>query len=177
VQAYGLGIPQSFVQGVGNPHDSFTNNTLGCFLQDSWRIRQNLTLNYGARYDVEFTPTFAASNATAAAAQDALGITQGIPRDTNNIAPRIGLAWDPFNNGKTVIRGSYGIFYDHPLLALAFDSDVADGSQAPQIILFGGSPCNPAAPLTASSVLNLNATNSFQGIKKSGNCLTGAVFV
>ena len=175
VQAYGLGVPQTFVQGIGNPHDSFTNNTLGFFLQDSWRIRPNLTLNYGARYDVEFTPTFAASNAIAAAAQDALGIGQGIPRDTNNIAPRIGLAWDPFNNGKTVVRGSYGIFYDHPLLALAFDSDVADGSQAPQVILFGGSPCNPAAPLTPASVLNLNATNSFQGIQTTGNCLPAAV--
>jgi TonB-dependent receptor-like protein len=175
VQAYGLGIPQTFVQGVGNPHDSFTNNTLGFFLQDSWRIRPNLTLNYGARYDVEFTPTPAASNAIAAAAQDALGITQGIPRDYNNIAPRIGIAWDPFKDGKTAVRASYGMFYDHPLLALAFDSDVADGSQAPQIILFGGSPCNPAAPLSPASVLNLNATNSFQGIQTAGNCLPPAV--
>src|SRR3954470_2563100 len=107
VQAYGLGIPQSFVQGVGNPHASFTNNTLGFFLQDSWRIKPNLTLNYGARYDVEFTPTPAASNAMSAAAQDALGITQGIPRDFNNVAPRLGIAWDPFKDGKTAIRASY----------------------------------------------------------------------
>jgi hypothetical protein len=173
VQAYGLGIPQSFVQGVGNPHDSFTNNNVGFFLQDSWRITPTLTLNYGARYDVEFLPTFPATNSIAQAAQDALGITQGMPRDSNNIAPRIGLAWSP--DKKTVIRGSYGMFYDHPLLGLVFDSDVADGSQAPQVILFGGSPCNPAGPLTATSVLNLNATNSFQGIQTAGNCLPPAV--
>ncbi|PYY24534.1 MAG: hypothetical protein DMG62_02935 [Acidobacteria bacterium] len=169
VQAYGLGIPQSFVQGVGNPHAGFTNNTLGFFLQDSWRIKPNLTLNYGARYDVEFTPTPAASNAMSAAAQDALGITQGIPQDLNNIAPRVGIAWDPFKDGKTAIRASYGMFFDHPLLALAFDSDVADGSQAPQIILGGGAICNPQAPST-QGVGSLNATNGFQGIQTSQAC-------
>ena len=44
-----------------------------------------------------------------------------------------------FGDGKTVLRASYGIFFDHPLMALVFDSVVADGTQAPQILLFGGS--------------------------------------
>ena len=60
------------------------------------------------------------------------------------------------------------MFYDHPLLALAFDSDVADGSQAPQFILFGGSPCNPAPARLRYP--NLNATNTFQGSLGNGNC-------
>src|SRR5437879_11800928 len=97
-----------------------------------------LTLNYGVRYDVQFTPTFSPLNSIAAFGHNALGITQGIPRDLNNVAPRIGLAWDPTKDGKSVIRASYGLFYDHPLLALAFDSDVADASQAPQIVLLPG---------------------------------------
>jgi hypothetical protein len=159
VQAYGLGIPGAFIQGVGNPHDQFKNTTLGAFIQDSWRVRSNVTLNYGVRYDVEFTPTFKAINSMSQAAQDALGITQGIPRDYNNIAPRIGVAWDPWNDGKSVIRASYGMFYDHPLLALAFDSDVADGTQAPQIVLFPGSPGGCA----------LNASNVFQGFPATVN--------
>jgi outer membrane receptor protein involved in Fe transport len=133
IQAYGGGIPSNFIQGVGGPHDSFSNTTLGLFVQDSWRIKPNLTLNYGVRYDVEFTPTFKAINGTAEFGQNFLGVTQGIPRDNNNFAPRIGLAWDPWSDHKTAIRASYGIFYDHPLLALAFDSDVADGAQAPQV--------------------------------------------
>ena len=113
-------------------------------------------------------------NALSQAAQDALNITQGIPRDNNNVAPRVGLAWDPKGDGKTVIRSSYGMFYDHPLLALAFDSDVADGSQAPQFILFGGTPCNPAAPQSPRRI-NLNATNTFQGSLGNAqlHCLPG----
>ncbi len=162
LQAYGLGIPQVFVQGIGNPHDKFANTPVGLFWQDTWHVGKKLTLNYGVRYDVEFTPVFKAVNSMSTAAQNALGITQGIPRDYDNFAPRLGLAWDPRGNGKTVVRASYGIFYDHPLLALAFDSDVADGAQAPQVLLFGGSPsavCSPA---------NLNATNVFQGILQTG---------
>ncbi|HEV2115844.1 MAG TPA: TonB-dependent receptor [Terriglobales bacterium] len=167
IQAYGLGLPQNFIQGVGNPHDAFTNTPLGGFVQDSWRALPNLTLNYGVRYDVELTPTFAAINSFSQAAQKSLGITQGIPRDWDNVAPRIGLAWDPGNDGKTVVRASYGIFYDHPLLALAFDSDVADGAQAPQVVLFGGSPCTAAS---SPSPLNLNAANTFQGTLGSVTC-------
>ncbi len=170
IQAYGLGLPQNFIQGVGNPHDAFSNTPLGGFVQDSWRALPNLTLNYGVRYDVELTPRFSAINSFSQAAEKSLGITQGIPRDWNNVAPRVGLAWDPGNDGKTVVRASYGLFYDHPLLALAFDSDVADGAQAPQVILFGGSPCSTAAPLSNASPLNLNAANTFQGTLGNANC-------
>src|SRR5437763_10063520 len=161
-QAYGLGVPQVFIQGIGNPHQSFSNTALGLFVQDSWRLRPNLTLNYGARYDVEYTPVFSAVNEISRKAQDALGIVKGIPRDTNNIAPRIGLAWDPGNNGKTVIRSSYGMFYGHPLLALAFDSAVADGSGAPQFAWTGGAPAPCTSP--AAGIANINATNIFQGL-------------
>jgi len=162
VQAYGLGIPSSFIQGIGNPHDEFTNKTVGGFIQDSWRIKPNFTVNYGARYDVEFTPQFTAPTALAAAAEKAIGVTEGIPRDYNNIAPRVGFAWDPLKDGKTVVRGSYGMFYDHPLLAIVFLSHVANGSGTPTFALFPGSPqpCNVAT----AGLSGLNATNVFQGL-------------
>src|SRR5262249_30560625 len=95
-------------------------------------------------------------------AQDALRIVKGIPRDTDNIAPRVGLAWVPSKNGRTVVRSSYGIFYDHPMLALAFNSAVADGANAPLFAWTGGAP----APCTsaAAGISNINATNIFQGL-------------
>ena len=160
IQAYGASLPQYLVQGVGNPHLAFNNNTLGAFIQDSWRMTPRLTLNYGVRYDVEFLPEQGPSTALAGAAYKTLGIVKGIPPDNNNIQPRIGLAYDVFGDGKTVARASYGIFYGHPLMALVFDSIVADGTQAPQILLFGGT----LNPCTRQNIANaLNAANAFAG--------------
>jgi outer membrane receptor protein involved in Fe transport len=65
------------------------DNTLGVFVQDNWRIRENLTLSLGLRYDKE-----------------------SITKDNNNYAPRLGFAWDPTGKGKTVVRGGLGRFYD-----------------------------------------------------------------
>jgi hypothetical protein len=169
VQAYGAGIPQDFIQGIGNPHDSFTNKPLGVFWQDSWRVNPNLTLNYGVRYDVEFPPKFSPPTGLALSAYNQLGIQKGIQTDTNNVQPRIGVAWDPRGDGKSVIRASYGMFYDHPLLGLYFLGDASDGSKSGQLLFFGANPgCNPAAP-----ALSLTATNIFQGL--AGACFPQAV--
>ena len=144
VQTYGIGVPSTFIQGFGNPISSIKNRPLAFFAQDSWKMRPNLTVNYGVRYDVELTDTIAPigfqdpltgiqmSAADFLAAQDSLRIQQGFPRDTNNFAPRIGAAWDINNDGKTVVRAAYGLFYDHPLLAIAFNSDIADAAQQQQ---------------------------------------------
>ncbi len=167
VQSYGLGIPSVYVQGFGNPVSKIKNRPMAFFAQDSWKIRPNLTLNYGVRYDYELTDTIAPepsfrdplsgitlSQADLLAAQDALGVQQGFPRDKNNIAPRVAVAWDPHNNGKTVIRAAFGLFYDHPLLAIAFNSDIADAAQQQQSTLTFNNP----SPLTF-----LNAAQIFQG--------------
>ncbi|HJS23056.1 MAG TPA: TonB-dependent receptor [Pyrinomonadaceae bacterium] len=166
VQQYGLGFPANFIQGFGNPVSSISNKPIAFFAQDSWKIRQNLTLNYGVRYDYELTeqiPTLplrdplsgiTLSAADVQAAQDAMGVQQGFPRDKNNWAPRLAIAWDPWGDGKTSIRAAFGIFYDHPLLAIAFNSDIADAVQQQQGILTPGSPAQTAL---------LNAVQVFQG--------------
>jgi hypothetical protein len=176
LQAYGLGVPTTYIQGIGTSNTPFDNIPFGFFAQDSWKITPKLTLNYGVRYDVEITPLFAPATSVNAAAEKALGVTEGIPRDYKNVAPRIGLAWDPRGNGKTVVRASYGLFYDHPLLAIAFDSVTADGGRSVQLLSPGGlaSACGlipsavaPAGYPTCGGGLdiptNLNGSTIFQG--------------
>ena len=171
VQSYGLGLPTEFVQGIGNSHRPFDNNVFGGFFQDSWRVTRRLTLNYGVRYDVELTPLFAGATTVNQAAENALHVVEGIPRDYNHVAPRFGLAWDPWGNGKTVIRAGYGLFYDHPLLAVAFDAFTAEGALSAQLLSGGGTPsacfllpgflggCG-----TGDGPTNLNAASIFQGV-------------
>jgi len=173
VQQYGLGFPANFIQGFGNPVSSISNKPMAFFAQDSWKVRPNLTLNYGVRYDYELTeqiPTLplrdplSGINLSAAdilAAQDALGVQQGFPRDKNNWAPRLAIAWDPWSDGKTSIRAAFGLFYDHPLLAIAFNSDIADAVQQQQGILTPGSPL--LRDSTTGQPVLLNAVQVFQG--------------
>lgn len=163
VQQYGLGFPTSFIQGFGDPVSRISNRPMAGFAQDSWKARPNLTFNYGVRYDYEVTQqipttgvrdTLSGINLSAAdllAAQNAINVQQGFPRDKNNWAPRLAVAWDVHNNAKTVVRGAFGIFYDHPLLAVAFNSDIGDASQQQQVILTAGSP-SPFALLNAAQV-------------------------
>ena len=92
--------PSGFNQTFGNSVVAQTNPNIGFYAQDEWKIRPGLTLNAGVRYDLQFLET--------------------ISTDTNNISPRLGFAWSPMASGRTVVRGSFGLFYDRvPLRALA----------------------------------------------------------
>ena len=165
VQSYGLGLPSIFIQGFGNPISKIKNQPIAFYAQDTWKATRRLSLNFGLRYDVELTETIAPvafldpltgislSEGDILAAQDVLGVQQGIPRDTNNFAPRFGFAYDLFGNAKTVVRGAIGLFYDHPLLAVAFNSDIADAAQQQQSVLTAGSPA-PTALFNAAQVFH-----------------------
>jgi Carboxypeptidase regulatory-like domain len=92
LQAFDLGLPQSYQVGFGDPTVSSTDPFVAFYGQDSWNLRPNLTLNYGLRYELDDR-------------------REPLPTDKNNFAPRFGFAWDPWNNKRTVVRGGFGIFY------------------------------------------------------------------
>jgi Carboxypeptidase regulatory-like domain len=152
---YLLGLPDSYLQGSTQSED-IRSRSIYLFAQDSWKVRPNITLNYGLRweynqpmYDAGLRyQTFRPGQATTvfpcqlgAGSLSTLGYTnpncsdpssdsaavfplglvipgdKGVPKGLTAsyykaLAPRIGIAWDPHKDGKTTIRGGFGIFYN-----------------------------------------------------------------
>ena len=151
---YMFGLPDSYLQGSAQTED-VRGNSLYLFAQDSWKIKPNLTLNYGLRWEFNQPlydaggryQTFRPGQATttfpcqlsvdsqanlgypdtncnpggSAAAVFPLGLVvpgdKGVPRGLTAsyykaFAPRIGVAWDPWKDGKTTVRGGWGLFYN-----------------------------------------------------------------
>ena len=89
-----------FTQTFGVSEVSQTNPNLGVYVQDEWKVNSRVTLNAGVRYDLQFLET--------------------ISTDGDNVSPRVGVAWSPFDSRRTLVRGSAGLFYDRvPLRPLA----------------------------------------------------------
>jgi hypothetical protein len=116
-------------QQIGNLSAAYSVKEISAFAQDAWRITPRFTLNYGIRFEKQLNPAAEANNtpvidAIKNAAFPILGNKgidpASIPDSQNEWAPRLGFAWDPKGDGKTVIRGFGGIYYARtPLLTLA----------------------------------------------------------
>jgi len=90
-----------------------TQSAFYVFGQDDYKLSRRLTLNLGVRYEYWTNPAGDSSQILNAISNVPGVITFGIPKtDKNNIAPRVGFAYDPRGNGKTSIRGGFGIAYD-----------------------------------------------------------------
>jgi len=108
----------------GDPHFDLVDGAkqFAAYMQDDWKISPRLTLNLGVRYDVDIgfvdSKHQAAGNRVLKAFQ-IIGHPLGsrvVKDDKNNFSPRVGFAWDIKGNGRSVVRGGYGIYYDQSFL-------------------------------------------------------------
>jgi hypothetical protein len=127
----------------------FVQHEYDVFAQDSWKIRRNITLTYGLRYQFDGVPFESGGNFsnifqnldTAASSFTFTLVGPGNAKrdmyknDYANVEPRIGIAWDPWGDGKTSVRAAYGIFHDR-----IFDN------------LFGNARGNPPFQATVSNL-------------------------
>ena len=95
----------------GTPDNAHRNTRTSLYAEDTWRIRPNFTLSYGARYEIDSHPLNNDLNKPSLARTILPRGTDPTPIDKNNIAPHIGLVWDPWKNGKTSFRLGGGIYY------------------------------------------------------------------
>jgi hypothetical protein len=124
-----LGQSVQFFQGGGQFDRGLRKWVVGGYAQDEWRVTSHLTLNLGLRYEVNtpYTEIRNRLNAFEPGKQSTVypdapvgllfpgdpGVPSGIaPIDWKEFMPRVGVAWDPFGDAKTMVRAGYGIFYD-----------------------------------------------------------------
>ena len=112
LQDYRLRRPYSLVQQQGNGKVIFLETVVGGFFQDEYRLRPNLTISAGLRYD-----------------------WQNYLHDNNNVAPRFSFAYAPAKNRKTILRGGAGFFYDRTGPGPVFDLERYNGFRLRQIVL------------------------------------------
>ncbi len=115
--------PAQYTQFAGTGKLDLTMHQVAFYVQDEWRIRPGLTISPGFRYEVALLPQYS----PAGVAQNRFPLATNIPSDKELIAPRLGLAWDPKQNGKTVIRIASGMFYAAPNMPLFEQAILGNG--------------------------------------------------
>jgi hypothetical protein len=134
-----LGYVTSSTIGSSAPTVYLNFQSYHVFVQDDWKVTPYLTINAGLRYELD-RPVYSPHNTistfnTAAAVNQPAYIPAGPSTfkglynpDRNNLAPRLGFAWQPFRKDTTVLKGAFGVFYNMPLL---YNQFLTNGTQYP----------------------------------------------
>ena len=128
------------------------NNRFSFYGNDTWKIRPRFTLNYGLSYRIDSNLWNHDQGHPAIIAPLFGKGTSPSPRDSNNIAPRVGFAWDVAGNGRTVIRGGVGIYYDNTIDNLRLFERADLGPPGAELFLVGTSLRDALGRVTAGSI-------------------------
>lgn len=146
----GLGYSTT-TPAFGFPAGGITDNRIGAYLGDGWKLKKNLTLTYGLRYVRDSGRTDSNLPGIPELNQALPGLGNPVRQPNLNLAPQLGVAWDPTGHGKTSIRAGIGLFYENAIWNnVAFDAPGREKTGA-----FGQFPtaCNGAntpLPVVAS---------------------------
>jgi len=102
---------RAFSQSFGGQSLTWHTQQWAAFLQDDWHASSRLTVHLGARYEYEALPSAQHPNQQLDVLFKPLASTSTFPADRNNYGPRIGLAWQPFGEGRGVVRVGYGLYF------------------------------------------------------------------
>jgi hypothetical protein len=122
VNLFLTGNGNGFSVTLGDRSSAIIQNAWGLYVQDNWKINPNVTLELGLRYDWNMTPTERYDRFVVfdAATRELIRVgTEGVDKvykeNNKNIQPRVGIAWDPFGDGKTSVRAAYALLADQPV--------------------------------------------------------------
>jgi carboxypeptidase family protein len=140
----------SFSQAFGPLGKEFNTKDWSLFAQDDWKILPRLSLSLGLRWEFEQLPEPFFELVTPS--QNAAPGTAHMPTDMNNFGPRAGFAYDIFGDGKTVIRGGYGVYYGRVINSSIFNALLNTGAKGGQLsFTFTPGAGAPAFPFVFAS--------------------------
>ncbi len=125
-------------QELGDPTLKLRFHYVNLFLQDEIRLRDNLTLSAGVRYELQNYPLLDADAP--------YPLSREVTDDTNNIAPRLGLTWRPRGSERTAVRAGYGLFYDTTSLGLIVNAAQINGRRILSYVVPGTDARAPQYP-------------------------------
>jgi hypothetical protein len=139
VAAFLAGTANSFSVTLGNQNSSIVQGALGLFIQSTYKWRPNLTLELGLRYDWNLTPKerdgrFVVFDASSASLVRIPADGEIYHQNNKNVQPRLGLVWNPFRDGKTVVRSAYAVLVDQPMTSLVVGAAANPPSAVPLVV-------------------------------------------
>ena len=121
VNSFLTGNGNGFSVTLGDRSSAIIQNAFGFYVQDNWKLRPTVTLELGLRYDWNMTPTerydrfVVFDHLTRQLVRVGSGIDKVYKENNKNLQPRLGIAWDPFGDGKTSVRAAYALLTDQPV--------------------------------------------------------------